>query len=357
MTALLFAIAAAEGRVAYTDPVGKFFHSNSRAHSSLKIFHLLNCSHGLDGSALECIPYTRNGLFDAEKLWFAVNDEPPISLPGEHFYYYGNVGMWLAAAILERLYQSTYASLLKAKLLCRIDAESRVTDSCRICPASGGFQMSANELLRLCRFHLESHCDTALFSAIQLLRERFHLRLPVWSNAGLSSGVGWFRYLGSSYGHFSRTSATSSLILIAPAARSAMVLTGLGGSTASMAQHSVTGPLLSPRDLSKPRLLTMQNRRELPIERIAGLYCKSRLALEITSDVPGRLRASFYSRNNRQFAPPPEFVTDLLPKAEDTFFPAIPDLTLIPYLKLSGHAADGRYSHAFTGMHTFRRVH
>jgi CubicO group peptidase (beta-lactamase class C family) len=108
LTALLVAIATSEGHLGYERSVAEYFPENPSIDRALQMRHLLSQSHGLDGSTLPAVPYGSEGYIDSEAIWREVGKVPPISRPGAIFYYWGSVGYWVAAAILERIYGLTF---------------------------------------------------------------------------------------------------------------------------------------------------------------------------------------------------------------------------------------------------------
>src|SRR5688572_23798896 len=137
VTALLFAHAVGEGHTSYEESVESFV-GPGYVDPSLKMYHLLNNTHGLDGSLLQLCPYKVDGTIDADKILATVRDTVPTSSPGEFFYYYGSEGSWLAAAILEKIYDTTFTELARARLLGNFCTHSHLARITKVCPAYGG---------------------------------------------------------------------------------------------------------------------------------------------------------------------------------------------------------------------------
>jgi CubicO group peptidase (beta-lactamase class C family) len=353
LTALLIALAVSEGRIRFDDPVADSFPQQGAIDPALRVYHLLNHSHGLDGSALECIPYTSTHHIDEARIWQAVRAAPAIAPPGAIFYYYGNVGMWLAGAILEKLHGMTFAALLQRRILAPLGVDSQRVCPQEVCPASGGIALSGSELLRLCHFHLLEHVAEAK-SAICHLRDHFGLELPKWPPLADASALGWFRYRGRSFGMFGQGKGGSAVMLVSPAEASALVLTGTGELAAQKARSAVFGSLLSATQVRPPQLLTREQRKSLPMDAIAGRYLKASLALDIGLNGDGELQASVSHRDQRGNAGAPFLTKLLLPAADDFLFPARPDVHTLPFLKLEGRTG-GIFMYASTGKHVMRR--
>jgi CubicO group peptidase (beta-lactamase class C family) len=355
VTALLFAVAASEGKLAYSDCVSSFFPQVSGRHPSLRVHHLLNHSHGLDGSMLENVPYAGSGYIDSDAIWNEVTGTPAISPPGTLYYYFGNSGIWLAAAILERVYDCTYSVLFR-RLMHRIGISRRHEERGSICPATGGIRLSCADLLTLCAFHLRNHEDHRLTACIGELRNRYHLDLPrQWPRVADSVTPGWFLY-GRTFGWFGKGRGSSSLILISPDEQAAISLTARAQRTIRTVQGALFGNLLNPGRIRAPRPLTRIERLSLRSEGFTGRYGKASLVLDISGSGPRGFQASVYRRDGaHQLAGAPIISRLMVPATNNVLYPTAPEPTVIPYVTFSGEE-QGRYCYAMTGKHVFRRV-
>jgi hypothetical protein len=357
LTSLLCAVAATDGRLTYDDSLARFFPECRGIGDSIKVFHLLNHTHGLDGSPLDSMPRTDDGYIDASRILRVVCDSPPISGAGELFYYYGNAGIWLAGAILERLYGERFPKLLRTSLpvsICMPDC----TDATNACPATGGIALNCLELLSVAGIQLEASGNGALFGSIRELRAKASPRLPEWPRLGESAVPGWFCY-GSSFGMFGQGEGTSSLIMISPEENVALALTGTGEDTVMKAQAALFSS--RPRALAgrAPRPLARAARERLRADgyaRFVGTYRKAALVLEVSCSPRGDWMAlvspGVHGRGR-------DAVTllerSLLPAESDTFYPGMPEPTTLPFIQFRGSCGAGKFQYAMTGKHVFRR--
>ncbi len=190
LTALLIAYAVAETRISFMDRVERYFPGVGRIDPSLRIFHLLNQSHGLDGSAMTSIPRTGDGYINSDAIWRELQKERVTGPPGAMFYNYGAAGFWIAAAILEVLYDAPYWKVLNSKVLEPLGASLTDAQGRNLCPAHGGVSLSANELLRICETHL-----AAGNSLLDILGEArsYEIPVPAWPPLADAACPGMFR--------------------------------------------------------------------------------------------------------------------------------------------------------------------
>lgn len=349
LTSLLVAIASSERRLRYADHVTSYFNEWENVDRSLRIDHLLSHSHGLDGSALIEIPRTSDGHIDSVALWQGISAAPAVFRPGSMFYYWGSAGVWIAAAILERVYGCRFSELLEEKILRQIYLSPRTAEISPVCPASGGMSLSANELLRLCSLHL-SHLRNGLpADPIRQLGNMCDVQLPEWPPVADGVGLGWFRYSGSTLG----CSGSLAEILVSPEENAAMALTGRA---VAVARFQLLGPLTVPRGTRNPRLLTKDECLEVSWQKHAGTYRKASLVLEILPDEKAGLRAEVYRCMKGGGCDLEPFITrSLLPAVNDTFYPAPPEREVIQFVRFEHLGEDDKFTYAISGMHIFRR--
>lgn len=355
LTSLLVAMAVSEGLIAYEDRVSSFFSGLDEVHPSLKVYHLLNQSHGLDGSALAAIPYTADDHIDAAILWEQACTVPVISPPGALFYNYGAVGFWLAASILERVYCTRFAVLVNEKILKRIEATAGICARRGPCPASGGISLSCNELLKVSRLHLEAE-NHELRSSILQLQTRYPMRLSRWPSRGDSACLGWFCF-DTAFGMFGQGPGTAALIMISPREQTAVALASRGLDAAAFAQGVLSGVLGRLKAARPPRLLNRDERRSSDTTGIPGRYRKASLVLDVDRSAGGDLQASVYlSQHGGEVESFSRVSRQLLPATDDVFYSSPPDPVVLPYIKFRDRDADGYAQYAITGKHIFRRV-
>lgn len=351
LTALLVAFAAADGHLDFEGDVGNYLPEFQATNPKLRVWHLLSCSHGLDGSMIDDLPYTRHGAIDASMLWRAVSQVPAVSRPGSIFYYRGSVGYWIAAAILERIYRRRYVDLLRERILREIDLSARMDNNVSVCPSSGGLFLSAQELLRLCDIHLHHFRKGDPANAIQMLGAQSKVPLPRWPPVGSGVGLGWFHYAGATLGSV----GPSAMILISPNENAALAMTG---SSQMFASQGLFGPLTLTHDTERPRLLTKQECGEIDLRRFVGVFRKASLTLKISFDPGGRALRAHVHRGMRSggYEAQPLVERMLLPAVDNTFYPAMPEPQVIPFVRFEATQEAGFITHAVNGVHVFRRV-
>jgi hypothetical protein len=151
LTAQLVANAVSGGAFGLDDPVGALLGLEALHLNCIKVRHLLNHTHGLDGSLAGNAPRESNGRISIDSLVWQCGRAKPLFRPGL-LYSYGNVGMGLAACILERLFGATFETILRKRLLepmgIRLGGCSGVQ---AVCPSTGGNAMclSMQDLMSL----------------------------------------------------------------------------------------------------------------------------------------------------------------------------------------------------------------
>lgn len=349
LTSLLVAMAVKDGKLTYDDLVVDYFPSNS-ASSAVRIRHLLSHSHGLDGSSCLKLPYTDEGYIDGSRLWGLTSNTRSIAPPGSMFYYWGGIGYWLAAAILECVYSKTFAELISERILLPFLGRDPNSVPIGVCPAAGGLSLSSRELLDLCYLHLQHNPPVNAGDPISSLSARCAVPVPAWPPICEAVCLGWFRYAGNTLG----ISGNSAAILISPIEASAIAMTS---PSVHRLRSTLFGPLLLPWKKSvRPRILSPAEVENQDLGQYVGVYTKFSLALRITIGADNRLCAEvFRAVANGTYEPSP-FITRTMIAAEgDVFFARVPEPVAIPYVKFD--RIDSRdYTHAISGVHVFRRL-
>jgi hypothetical protein len=352
LTATAIAIAAAENKLLITDPVAKYFPNVRRIDASLRVFHLVNQSHGLDGSALQSIPYQEDGSIDAEMTWNAVLNAPPFAPPGELFYNYGSAGLWIAAAVLQRIYGTTFWSILNEKLLSPIGVQIAETEGRNFCPANGKISLSADELLKVCEFHLGTR-NTHLQEVLAEFRT-YRMPVPSWPPIAKASCPGWLCH-GPAYGSYGNRQDSSLMMLISPEERAAIVISARRVGPIYLAQRALFGNLFNSEEQT-PRPLTKAERDAMPVENFVGKYQKGRYLLDVSSNSKGDIQASVYPRDsNGEVGESPIVSRSMIPALANTLYPSPPEPNVISFLRFLRETPEGAFQCVTTGKHMFRR--
>lgn len=353
LTATLVAIAASEGRLSIADDVARFFPQSRCIDSSLKILHLLNQSHGLDGSILPAAPRSE-GYIDAETVWNAVQETPALAPPGELFYNYGSAGIWIAAAILQKIYDAPFWRVLYQKLLTPIGVPLSEKEGIGICPANGGIALSPQELLNICSLHLARHHDSRL-KAILAEARTYRISIPSWPPIAHGSCPGWLCH-GPAFGSFgNRHNVASIMMLIWPEQDVALVMSARRVRPIYLAQRALFGNLFDS-EKETPRPLTKLERDLHRRQSFIGQYQKGGLLLDIHTAPDGELQASVYRRRaDGTVDDAPMVCRNLLPAMSDTLYPVPPEPNVISFLRFFQETEERQFLYATTGKHLFRR--
>jgi len=182
----------------------------------ISVRQLLDHTHGLDGSRLTTVPRLPGGRIDSRALCQELASSQAIHEPGA-WYSYGNIGPWLAAAILEYISDRTYEELLAEQILDKIGVP-RTGDASKpapVCPATGGeLSLTARHFLAFMKAHFTARCaaDPSRGSAHRLdVMPGMHVTMPGWC-LERGASVGW-KYFGAGwYGYDGVTRTASSRI-------------------------------------------------------------------------------------------------------------------------------------------------
>jgi beta-lactamase family protein len=192
-----------------------------RGLRGITVRQLLEHTHGLDDSLLSTMPRDSRGRVDLDALTLALRAVEPLATPGE-LYSYGNAGVWVIAALLERLGSRPYAVQLVETLLepLGLGAIGSVES---ICPSTGGeLALNAIDLLSL--------VAEATFAAPDVWPDDvcageygFAIPLPGWNPLERGVYLGW-KYHGTGwFGHQSVWPGHSVLVRSHPRRRLALI--------------------------------------------------------------------------------------------------------------------------------------
>ena len=298
----------------------------------LTLAHLLNHTHGLDGSHIGVLRRTAQGYIDAEYLCQKLRDTDPIAEPGS-IYCYGGAGTWLAGALLEELYSRLYSELLFDFLKhdLALDIGSLIDP---ICPSSGGnLQMSARTLLQLLRYHLTSLQNKTGSILYNLMGHR--VSMPGWSLGQQSATAGWNHYGDSWFGHNGNPHYKGTLLGIAirfnPEIHAAVVVT----STREQDCFYVLGRLFKD-DLTEywpgynpiPTKLSKEAWISVAPQDYVGVYQNAVSRLEVTFAGQQNLRLEIFDKAANELRG-----KKVLIPAKDHFFFTIPSGADFPYVQ------------------------
>lgn len=287
LTAALVHDAIAEGRIGWTDGIAELLASDPDSRQRLDgitVRHLLDHTHGLDGSALSGVPRTHEGFVDVARLCQQLDPQPLFS-PGR-MYSYGHVGAWLAGALLERIAGVPYATQLRGR---RLLDDAAGADAGVACPATGaGLTLTVTQWLAFAR------------QCLPQLEDGTHdvMALPGWHPVERSICRGWKCYGEGWFGHNANLSDRSAILRLHPQEQLAIVVSANDTNGAVFAASGVFGDLLPEfRNLRPPRLLRTDEAAALPVRDHVGRYGQVRTVVEVTLDDQGALHLGVAPRN------------------------------------------------------------
>lgn len=343
LTASLAAQAVAAGRLTWNTGLVELLDvpmGDRNRLSRITLGHLLDHTHGLDCS-LESIPRTQKRFVDVIDLCARLAPRP-LSEPGT-LYSYGNTGVWLAGAVLERLHGNSYGKLLLRSGLMPFD---RAVHGGRICPAVGDtLELSCAQWLSFLLRHLD---EPASFAS---LREH-RTSTPGWSPAEQACCLGWKFYGAGWFGHNAIMTHSSAVLRFIPTQRLAVAIIA-ANDAAFGTLAGLFGPLVPEvANLRAPRFLGPGGGEALTIGAFTGAFSRADSQIEITPSPQGGLAFNLRAGKSQHRATQGR----LRPAERDIFFPysaVVPDLTFVQFLRLgSGDTVD----YLWNGKQLWRRL-
>ena len=355
ITSTLLGMAVAENEARWTDTVDDVLEVGNRpgvAFSDISMRHLLNHTHGLDGSAIEEVPRTTAGFIDASTLCDQLA-RLPISPPGQ-LYSYGSAGTWLAGAALEKLYSRPFRRVLADKLpyLCSYLGDSRLDV---ICPATGGdLSLSMQSCLAFLKSQMASSpSDIAKGQQRQLrtlLAEKWPL--PGWSPAETACCLGWKSYGAGWFGHNANSADESTVVRFNPDLSIAIVVSGAADS-AYVALATIFGRSLPEfANFKPPRLLKTAECESLDIGQYEGIYKQARTSIAVAHSTPTTISFSVNDLQSGEVNPP----NSLRPAEDHVFLPRLPDSPEFAFIQFVKSNPAARFDYLWNGRMLWRRV-
>jgi CubicO group peptidase (beta-lactamase class C family) len=211
LTAMLVRGAVTRRLFELATPVAEALGANNASLRGVTLRHLLEHTHGLDDSLLAPPRYSA-ALIDRAELLGRI-DRLPRTWPPGALYSYGNLGAWLAAAVLERVHARAYGELVRDAALAPLAARFAVAAPTPICAATGsGIALTAEELVRLVTEQSPEHVpawpDNDDFNAIT--------PLPGWHPLERGVFLGWKHAARGWFGHQSTRPQASIFVRLEP---------------------------------------------------------------------------------------------------------------------------------------------
>ena len=362
LTAALLAEAAASARIRMHDEIAELIALRSsrvrRTLGGIRVAHLLNHTHGLDGSAIdtERMPRRADGRVDMDVLCAEVAAVPRIAVPGET-YSYGGVGYWLAAGLLEQLHQRAYGEVLQDWLResAGLEMASRLPAG-DICPAWGRrLALSAADLLEFLRLQLTKQ-DEGAPGGLELMRQG-RVDMPGWGPWQKAAVSGWNVYGDEWFGHNGNRDHTGIALRFHATEALAIVVTAERETDCFAALGRLFGDVLEEfsRDYVRfPRPVSAQARRSGSGDAVIGCYENAGSRIRIAASQ----RVGFYRMtvSSRGAVSAPTGASYLRP-AENGVFMNIPMTADFPFVQFVGNVAiDERPGFLWNGRELWKSV-
>jgi CubicO group peptidase (beta-lactamase class C family) len=256
--------------------------------AGITVRHLLEHTHGLDGSAIRAPRWLPGEFLDPQSVLDAICPRP-IAPPGK-MYSYGHAGLSIAAVILEQITQTPYIGLLE-----QLGIAPRGEPG-EICPATGdGFRVEIGSLMRFLRAEMRLDgsglVDATTLADIEL---RVTAR-PGWSVAERGAFLGWnYQGLGW-FGHNSILPFGPALVRVNPSRRIALVVATGGMNPLMVVARLFADSLPELLRMESPKLLPAGEAGTIMISRYEGHYENQRARLSITDGGNGQLKVEGYA--------------------------------------------------------------
>lgn len=345
LTGALVSDVVEEGRIGWSDSVGDVLACDVRSRRLLHgiaVHHLLDHTHGLDASMVAGLPHRADGFIDVNGLCSAL-DTPPLCAPGS-MYSYDHVGAWLAAAVLERVRGTSYASQLREH---RLISSSMCDGADTICPATGAdLALSVEEWLAFAQRSIARHRQTP----DEAPQER---KLPGWHPVERAICRGWKSYGEGWIGHNANLSDRSAMLRMNVQNRLAIMVSARDTNGALFAASGVFGDLLPEfRNLRPPRLLTPTESGALSLQNHVARYVQARTAVQISMDSQGTLHLCVQTREPDAMLSVPR---RLQPTREGVFLAELGGSADFLFVQFIGGTESSAPTHLWNGRQVWRR--
>lgn len=364
LTATLVAIARHEHKIRFEDNIIYFFDDFSMKQSvheqlsRIKIYHLLNHTHGLDHSLLENLPYKRNGYIDINSILRVVNDSG-LSAPADVLSVYSNIGPWLVSAILECIYGQPYFRILNQKLFQPLGINT-LTEENKVCPSiGGGLQLSAYDLMKIVNLHIHGSQDIpGVLEHLVALRTQFPAPVLKWPPIAAKFYPGWIDFNGS-FGQLGFGENSAGVVRFLPDDDCAIVVTATHKMLANFVLATLFKEILSDfNNVRRSQLLIKSQLVNIDSSVYQGVYDNNKYRLIVDNPINGSLRAQVFLKQKGGYSVhgDPYIKRYYRPTTKHTFVSLQPEQSICPVLQFSHPQLDGLYQFINTGKFMFIRV-
>jgi CubicO group peptidase (beta-lactamase class C family) len=252
--------------------------------------HLLEHTHGLDGSRLTATPVSSSGLINLNELSHRFEGSARLGRPGE-LSSYDNGGAMIAAAVVEHLSGQTFGQHLRETLLRNgivVGTSANTGAAIDICPASGaGLAFKARDLLAFAQLAMNKMFAVDGQGASPKITAH-----AGWQPTEDGIYLGWKSYVAGWFGHNSVEATAPSLIRVNPARRAAIVV-----ATSGYNPNGILGKVFQLeypelRRFSTPKLLGNEAIGALDLAQFQGRFSNARSIVSVFKDTASRLALS-----------------------------------------------------------------
>ncbi|HEX7304442.1 serine hydrolase domain-containing protein [Lentzea sp.] len=357
-TATLVMQLADEGLLDVDAPVRTYLPdfrvADEEASAAITVRQLLNHTAGFEGDL-----FTDTGRGDdcVEKYVATLHDTPQLFPPGEMFSY-NNAGYCVLGRIVEVLRDKQYDRCLREHLFAELGLTHAATSADEAimfraavghlthdeetgpqlapvwslvrsnAPAGSMLAMSASELLKFARMHMNDGAEVLSPESVRAMQE-VQVRVPDLALMGDAWGLGWEMFhhpQGTVIGHDGGTIGQNAFLRLVPEQGVAIALLTNGGNTFDLYQAVFRHVL---RELTGIELSAMPEPAAEPGrvdgERFTGVYVSSVAERVITQDEDGRIWMELVPKGiMAEVSPESAGRTELVPWRNDTLVAAEP---------------------------------
>ncbi|HZF30850.1 MAG TPA: serine hydrolase domain-containing protein [Gammaproteobacteria bacterium] len=359
--ATLLGAFAQNGDLALTDEVVRHLELDRAVDvlAGITLRHLLSHTDGLGPRPFDRAPTTPEGWVDVAALTALVCSDESSFPPGQYFTD-THCGFSLLGAVIEKYSGQPFGRTLRRELLDHLaetgSAGPYTEES--VCPATGaGLSLSVTECAEFLRFQLNPAAFGApLFRRIKSFAPFYERQAPYpgWSAGMNGVSLGWKTYAGDWIGHNGIGDAQTVVLRLHPEHKAGVAfLCASNLPVAYACLGRLCGNFLPEFDVKNaPRLLSEEERRNVPTPRRLGTFGNRTRHIAISGDSADRLQITISQLTNGDR----KIVASgtLLPATHDLFFIPPPNggTWFVQYLSSPGATDDDLL---WDGWHLWRR--
>jgi len=335
ITACLLRCASIEHGFALGDEVASILAPRLKEYSKvlqdIKVKHLLEHTHGLDGSLASSLPLLQSGFIDACDLWRLLANSHPLAPPGA-ISSYSNCGAWIIGVLLEHLYNKEFHAFMDACVGRRsLQSVRQIRGPC--CPATGSlyFRVKLSELLQFLAEELaDVFCN--LSSDHAELSSKV-TPLPGWHPFERGIYLGWKYYGAGWFGHNSTVPTAPMLLRVNPFRKLVIVIATNGYNPNAIFAKVLAQEFGDFTRSDMPRPINPTELANMNLSGYQGVFGNSQIRLHITLDESGRLKLSVFRKRADSAGFVPDFTAFLRPAENDILFIQEQGIDFVPSIQ------------------------